>query len=78
VHRIGERLRGVVAGDHPPQALADAVHGAYVAFIRDGDPGWPRWSADGPVMTWDDESRLTDAAAYASAGTLLAAQAAPD
>jgi len=67
-----------VAGEHPPQALADTVHGAYAAFIRDGDPGWPRWSADGPVMTWDDESRLTDAEAYASAGTLLTTQAAGD
>jgi len=62
-----------VAGNHPPQSLADTVHGAYVAFIRDGDPGWPRWSGDGPVMTWDDASGLTDAAAYASARAFLAA-----
>ncbi|WP_159794835.1 carboxylesterase/lipase family protein [Puerhibacterium puerhi] len=31
-----------VAGPRPPQELADAVHGAAVAFVRDGDPGWPR------------------------------------
>lgn len=31
--------RGMV-GDNPPQALADDMHGAWVAFVRDGDPGW--------------------------------------
>lgn len=36
-------------GDAPPQALADAVHGAWVRFVRDLDPGpsWPRHTADG-------------------------------
>ncbi|KTR94006.1 carboxylesterase [Microbacterium testaceum] len=34
-----------IAGDSPPRALADQVHGAAVAFVRDGDPGWPRWDA---------------------------------
>jgi para-nitrobenzyl esterase len=33
-----------LAGDNPPQALADAVHGSAVAFVRDGTPGWPAWS----------------------------------
>lgn len=27
-------------GSHPPQALADTVHGAWVAFAETGDPGW--------------------------------------
>ena len=27
----------------PPQQLADAMHGAWVRFARDGDPGWPRY-----------------------------------
>lgn len=27
-------------GDNPPQALADAMHGAWVDFARNGDPGW--------------------------------------
>lgn len=34
-----------LAGDHPPQSLADEMHAAAVAFISDGDPGWPAWSA---------------------------------
>lgn len=40
-------LRGVgqagteLLGDNPPQALADAMHGAWLGFARTGDPGWP-------------------------------------
>ncbi|UUT34716.1 carboxylesterase/lipase family protein [Microbacterium elymi] len=34
----------VLAGDDPPQALADALHGAAVAFVREGAPGWRPWS----------------------------------
>lgn len=30
-------------GDGAPQQLADAMHAAWVAFARDGDPGWPRY-----------------------------------
>ena len=36
-----------VLGAQPSQELADAMHGAWVAFIRDGDPGWPAYAADG-------------------------------
>lgn len=35
-----------LAGAVPPQALADAVHGAAVAFVHDGDPGWRAWSQE--------------------------------
>ena len=34
-----------VAGDAPPEALARQVHGAWVRFVTDGDPGWRRYSA---------------------------------
>ncbi|MEW1708319.1 carboxylesterase family protein [Microbacterium sp. NPDC089190] len=34
-----------IAGDAPPRALGAQVHGAAVAFVRDGDPGWPAWDA---------------------------------
>lgn len=34
-----------LAGDSPPQALADEMHAAAVAFVSDGDPGWPTWSS---------------------------------
>ena len=36
-----------VAGATPPQELADAIHGALVAFSKRGDPGWePALQAD--------------------------------
>ena len=34
-----------LAGDAPPRALAEALHGSAVAFIRDSAPGWPAWTA---------------------------------
>jgi len=67
---LGDEHVARVAGAAPPQELADAVHGAYVAFVRDGDPGWPAWGGEGPVMTWDATSAVTDAAAYESARPL--------
>jgi len=35
-----------LAGPHPPQSLADEMHGAAVAFIAGGDPGWAPWDED--------------------------------
>ena len=32
-----------LTGSAPPQELADAVHGAWVAFVTTGDPGWPAY-----------------------------------
>ncbi len=32
-----------LAGPDAPQSLADTMHAAWVAFIRDADPGWPRY-----------------------------------
>ena len=32
-----------LVGDQPPQELADTMHGAWVAFATDGDPGWPAY-----------------------------------
>ncbi|MGH3222098.1 MAG: carboxylesterase family protein [Streptosporangiaceae bacterium] len=31
-------------GDAPPQVAADRAHGAWVRFVADGDPGWPRYN----------------------------------
>ena len=42
-HLDAERV-AAVAGSAPPQALADALHGSAVAYLRDGDPGWMPWS----------------------------------
>lgn len=30
-------------GDNPPTSLADAMHSAWVAFAKKGDPGWPAY-----------------------------------
>lgn len=40
----------LIAGDDPPQALADELHGAAVALVREGAPGWRAWS-DAPGAT---------------------------
>ncbi|RDI53304.1 carboxylesterase/lipase family protein [Nocardia mexicana] len=53
--------QGVTAaeGDAPPQPLADAMHAAWVSFVRDGDPGrgWPRYTPDTrETMIWAAQS----------------------
>ena len=35
-----------MTGERPPQSLADAMHRAWVAFARDGNPGWAPYDAD--------------------------------
>jgi para-nitrobenzyl esterase len=48
---------GDMAGAHPPQALADLMHRAWVRFVADGDPGWPAHDlADRTTMVFDVES----------------------
>ena len=47
----------VIAGDNPPQSLADEVHGDAVAFVRDGDPGWPRYTDGNAVRVFDLQSK---------------------
>jgi para-nitrobenzyl esterase len=49
-----------VCGAAPPQSMADAIHGAFVRFITDGDPGWPAYdpSADRATMIFDEASRV--------------------
>jgi len=34
-----------ITGPNPSQRLADAVHGAAAALVRDGEPGWRPWSS---------------------------------
>lgn len=48
-------------GPTPPQALADAVHRAWVAFVTDQDPGadWPRYTPAGrATKVWDAVPRV--------------------
>ncbi|QGZ47377.1 carboxylesterase family protein [Streptomyces sp. QHH-9511] len=50
-----------VVGDAPPRGLADAMHRAWVAFVRDQDPGeaWPRYTAaERSTMVWDTVPRV--------------------
>jgi para-nitrobenzyl esterase len=43
-----------LAGSDPPQALADAMHRAWVAFAASGEPGWaPYDSSERTVMRFD-------------------------
>jgi para-nitrobenzyl esterase len=53
---------GVLAGDDPPQELADVVHAAWVSFAATGDPGWAAYDLEHrPTMTFDlPESRVVD------------------
>jgi para-nitrobenzyl esterase len=47
------------AGDAPPRTLADAMRTAWVAFARDGDPGWPAYDpAQRAVMVFDETSEV--------------------
>ncbi len=53
---------GAFIGEGPsPQHVADAVHGAWTRFIRDGDPGFPPYSlARRETMVFDDTSRVVE------------------
>jgi len=48
-------------GPNPPQSVADAMHGAWVAFAKTGDPGWAKYD---PIrratMHFDVTSALVD------------------
>jgi carboxylesterase type B len=39
-------LFGPLLGNDPPQDLAREMHGAWVAFAKTGDPGWPRYDLE--------------------------------
>lgn len=46
-------------GDDPPTTLADAMHKAWVAFARTGDPGWPAYDpAERATMRFDTRSGI--------------------
>jgi carboxylesterase type B len=48
-------------GPAPPQQLADAMHGAWVAFAANGDPGWPRYEQRSrSTMRFDLVSEVVD------------------
>ena len=42
-----------------PQGVADAMHQAWINFIRDGDPGWPPYDlVSRSNMKFDTSSKL--------------------
>ncbi len=48
-------------GADPPQALADTMHGAWVAFATTGDCGWPRYDLSlRATMRFDTTSAVVD------------------
>ncbi|GGV12763.1 carboxylic ester hydrolase [Actinomadura cremea] len=49
-----------LAGPNPPQALADAMHRAWVRFAADGDPGWEPFDVPArTVRVFDGEANAT-------------------
>jgi para-nitrobenzyl esterase len=51
------------AGAAPPQVRTDAVHRAWVAFVRDLDPGkeWPRYETDErATVIWSADPHVAD------------------
>lgn len=51
----------LMAGEGAPQDLADVMHRAWVAFAREGDAGWPRWTPEHPaVMAFDVPSQVVE------------------
>ncbi|MBM0125214.1 carboxylesterase/lipase family protein [Pimelobacter simplex] len=63
-----------VAGDAPPQALADDLHARAVAFVQHGDPGWPRFTPTEPRTHIFDTHSRTDRDGYAGVRPLLDAR----
>lgn len=56
---LGAQRVETIAGAAAPESLAGDVHGAAVAFISAGDPGWPPYSApDREVRVYDVPSRV--------------------
>ncbi|MFE1325589.1 carboxylesterase/lipase family protein [Streptomyces sp. NPDC058741] len=45
-----------LAGEDAPQEPADAMHGGWVRFATDGDPGWERWDETHPVRVFGDRA----------------------
>ena len=55
------QMMGPLLGPAPPQALADAMHKAWIEFAVSGNPGWPQY--DRPrraTMRFDATSRVVD------------------
>ena len=59
LREIGPAGAALIAG--APQALATAMHKAWVDFARTGDPGWPVYATDGrTTMIFGEKPALTN------------------
>lgn len=57
---LGDGIDPLLGAD-PPQQVADAMHGAWVAFARNGDCGWPRYDlARRATMRFNVVSEVVD------------------
>jgi carboxylesterase type B len=55
------QMLGPMLGPDAPQSLADAMHGAWVAFAATGDPGWPAYEPERrATMRFDTVSAVVD------------------
>ncbi|HEY3608865.1 MAG TPA: carboxylesterase family protein [Pseudonocardiaceae bacterium] len=53
---LGEAGSNWLAGPDAPQSLADDMHARWVAFAKDGDPGWPAYDPESrSVLTFDGD-----------------------
>lgn len=51
----------MLAGSAAPRSLAGDMHGAWVAFVRDGEPGWAAYAPESrTTMRFGDESHTVD------------------
>jgi para-nitrobenzyl esterase len=58
--RLGQPDAIGIGGPDGPQALADAMHRAWVSFVVSGDPGWEAWSSRRPVQAFDADGGHID------------------
>jgi para-nitrobenzyl esterase len=58
---LHQNANKAMVGPAGPQALADAMHAAWVAFATGGDPGWPSYDLTGrATMRFDVASEVVD------------------
>jgi para-nitrobenzyl esterase len=56
-HNLSAAGAELALGPTPPTELADRMHTAWIAFARDGDPGWRAFDGTYPVMIFDSPGR---------------------
>jgi para-nitrobenzyl esterase len=58
---LEHEAHGALMGTAAPQDLADTMHGAWVRFVTDGDPGWaPYETRRRPVQDFGEQVQVVD------------------